>query len=367
MKPPSTTGSGQEPRNLASQRRTVSRGGDRCPGDRLSGRMNGRKVSTGRIKTTTTLERKVRLMKIGAQVKAALTTWDKIRAVVETMDVGRWHSVYHGDHLIPMPDQASESAPMHESFTLISAVASITKHLRLGHMVLNNLLRNPALVTKMAATVDQIAHGRFTLGIGAGWLQGEHEAYGWYFPSIRERSDRLEEACSLIRALLTSEPPVDFHGRYYRLDNAYYAPGPAQEPHIPMMVGGTGEKRTLRTAAKYADVFNWLPTEEDGGLCMDVYRRKVDVLHRHCEEVGRDPGEIRHTVMAVTKLSSDKAEVDEFIDQTGPGTIAGTANYIIDRVGELSDAGIDEIMFAGIPHHPEEYQRYEEQVIVAFD
>lgn len=309
-------------------------------------------------------------MKFGAQVNCLLTTWDEIRAVVETMDAGRWHSVYHADHFIPPPiRRASESETAYEAFSVIAAVASITERVRLGHLVLGNTYRNPALVAKMAGTVDQISHGRFTLGIGAGWFQREHEAYGWEFPPMRERSDRLEEACSLIRALFTSESPVDFKGRYYRLDNASLSPGSAREKPIPIMVGGTGEKRTLRTLAMYGDVFNLdgFATRDDGGLSVDLYRHKTGVLSRHCEAVGRHPGEIRHTVLVPTKLSDDKAEVDEFIDMVGPGTIAGTAEYIIDRLGEFIDAGVDEIMFARIPQDPQEYQRFEDQVIAAFD
>ena len=309
-------------------------------------------------------------MKFGAQVSCYLTTWDDIRAVVETMEAGRWHSVYHADHFVP-PNRpgVGESETAYEGYSSMAAVASITERLRLGHLVLGNTYRNPALVAKMAGTIDQISHGRFTLSIGAGWFKREHEAYGWDFPSMRERSDRLEEACALIRALLTSDSPVDFEGRYYRLDGASLSPGSVQKPHIPIMVGGTGEKRTLRTLAMYGDVFNLdgFAARGDGGMSLDLYKHKIEVLNRHCEAVGRDPGEIRHTVLVPTKLSNDKAEVDAFIEAIGPGTIAGTAEYIIDRVGELVDAGVDEIMFGRLPNDPQEFRRIEEEVIAAFD
>ena len=310
------------------------------------------------------------MMKFGAQVSCYLTTWDEIRAVVETMEAGRWYSVYHADHFVP-PNRpgAGEFETAYEGYSTIAAIASITERLRLGHLVLGNTYRNPGLVAKMAGTIDHISHGRFTLGIGAGWFKREHEAYGWDFPSMKERSDRLEEACSLIRALFNSESPVDYEGRYYRLDNASLSPGSAQKPHIPILVGGTGEKRTLRTLAKYGDVFNLdgFAARNYGGMSLELYKHKVDVLHRHCEKVGRDPGEIRHTVLVPTKLSNDKAEINEFIEAIGPGTIAGTAEYIIDRVGELVDAGVDEIMFGRIPNDPQEFQRIEKEIIAAFD
>jgi alkanesulfonate monooxygenase SsuD/methylene tetrahydromethanopterin reductase-like flavin-dependent oxidoreductase (luciferase family) len=309
-------------------------------------------------------------MKFGAQVSCYLTTWDEIRAVVETMEAGRWYSMYHADHFVP-PNRpgAGEYEPAYEGYSTIAAVASITNRLRLGHLVLGNTYRNPALVAKMAGTIDHISHGRFQLGIGAAWFQREHEAYGWDFPPMRERSDRFEEACSLIRALFTSDSPVDFEGQYYRLDGASLSPGSVQEPHIPILVGGTGETRTLRTLAMYGDVFNLdgFAARRDGGMSLNLYRRKIDVLNRHCEAVGRDPGEIRHTVLVPTKISDDKADVDEFIEAIGPGTIAGTAEYVIDRVGELVDEGVDEIMFGRLPNDPQEFQRFEEEVIAAFD
>ena len=309
-------------------------------------------------------------MKFGAQVSCYLTTWDDIRTVVETMEAGRWYSVYHADHFIP-PNRpgVSESETAYEGYSTMAAVASITNRLRLGHLVLGNTYRSPGLVAKMAGTIDHISHGRFTLGIGAAWFTREHAAYGWDFPSVRERSDRLEEACSLIRALFTSKSPVDFSGRYYRLENATLSPGSVQQPHIPILVGGMGERRTLRTLAKYGDVFNLdgFAARNHGGMSLELYKRKTEVLNRHRADLGRDPGEIRHTVLVPTMVSDSQTAVKEFIDAIGPGTIAGSAGYVIDRVGELADAGVDEIMFGRIPNSPEEFQRIEEEVIAAFD
>ena len=309
-------------------------------------------------------------MKFGVQVSCYLTTWDAIRSVVETMEAGRWHSVYHADHFIP-PNRPSsmESETAFEGYSTMAAVASITNRLRLGHLVLGNTYRNPGLVAKMAGTIDHISHGRFTLSIGAGWFLREHEAYGWYFPSLRERSDRLEEAANLIRQLFTSDTPVNFQGRYYTLDNAVLSPGSAQTPHIPIMIGGTGERRTLRTLAMYGDVFNLdgFAARGYGGMSLDLYNRKIEILNRHCEAVGRDPAEIRPTVLMPTMLTDDKSEADRFIEMIGPGTVAGSASYIIDRIGELIDAGADEIMFGRLPNEPEAVQRIEEAVVAAFD
>jgi alkanesulfonate monooxygenase SsuD/methylene tetrahydromethanopterin reductase-like flavin-dependent oxidoreductase (luciferase family) len=314
-------------------------------------------------------------MKFGVSVASYTATWDSIRASIETMEAGRWGSLWVPDHFIPPSAwKGAEDQPMHEAFTLIAAAAGMTEKLRLGHMVAGNTYRNPGLVAKMATTIDQVSHGRFTLSVGAAWFKREHEAYGWEFPSMRERSDRFEEACALIRALFTSDSPVDFQGKYYSLDSAPLSPGSFQKPHIPIMVGGMGERRTLRTLARYGDIWNldgFSVRSEDarshGGMSLELYRHKVDVINRHCEDAGRDPGEIKYTISMPTKLSNDEAEVAEFIEQVGPGTVAGNAEYIVDRVGEFKDAGVDEIMFSPRPSDSEAIQRLDEEVVAAFD
>ena len=309
-------------------------------------------------------------MKFGIQVSCYLTTWDAMRAVVEAMEKGRWHSVYLADHFVP-PNRpaAMERETAFEGLSTMAAIASITDRMRLGHLVLGNTYRNPGHVAKIAGSIDHISHGRFTLSIGAGWFRREHEAYGWDFPSLRERSDRLEEAANLIRQLFTSDEPVNFQGRYYSLDNAVLSPGSVQEPHIPIMIGGMGERRTLRTLAMYGDVFNvdGFAARNYGGMSLDLYTRKLDTLNRHCERVGRDPAEIRPTVLMPARLTDDEAEAEEFVEAIGPGTVAGSASYIIHRIGELVDAGADEIMFGRIPNEPEYVQRFEEEVLTAFD
>ena len=147
------------------------------------------------------------------------------------------------------------------------------------------------------------------------------------------------------------------------------SPGSAQQPHIPILVGGTGERRTLRTLAMYGDVFNLdgFAARMYGGMSLNLCKHKLSVLNQHCENVGRDPSEIRHTVLVPVKMTDDKAEADEFIEAIGPGTVAGSAQYIIDRIGELVNEGVDEIMFGRLPNEPEEFQRIEEAVIAAFD
>ena len=308
-------------------------------------------------------------MKFGAQVGVYRTTWDKISTVVKHLEQGSWNSVWFADHYLPPPPRREEEhLNAHEGFTIAAAVAGITSRLHIGHMVLGNTYRNPALAAKMAATVDQISHGRFTFSIGAAWFKREHEAYGWDFPPMKERQDRLEEACELVRMLFRASEPVSYSGNYYTLDEAPLAPGSYDQP-IPIMVGGTGEKRTLKTLAMYGDIFN-LDGWAGGPMTKEYLNYKWGILEQHCETMGRDPSEIRKTILIPTLLSDDKAACEAMISgrRLGAGSAIGQKNYIIDRVGEIIEAGVDEIMFAGIlTETPDEFVRYEEEIIRAFD
>lgn len=308
-------------------------------------------------------------MKFGAQVTVYRNTWDSIRRVVEMMDAGPWDSIWFADHYLPPPGRKEEEhLTAHEAFTVAAATASITKKLRIGHLVLGNTYRNPALVAKMAGTLDHISGGRFVLGIGASWFKREHEAYGWAFPSMRERQDRFEEAVELIRALFTSKKGVTFEGTYYTLDNAPFSPGCLQEPHIPILVGGTGEKRTLRTLARFGDVMN-LDGWAGGPMTAEYFHHKIAVLNQHCEDAGRDPAEIRHTVLMPTLVTDDRAAAEAFVSsrRLGAGTAAGPKSYVIDRIGEMVDAGADEVMIGGIQTDDlEQYQLVAEDVLSAF-
>jgi len=333
------------------------------------------------------LEQGTEKMKFGVQVNSFNATWDDIRAYIQTVEAGRWNSLWVADHFLPPgARREQEDGTAFEAYTLIAVAAGMTQRLMLGHLVLGNTYRNPALVAKMAATLDQASKGRFTLGIGAAWFKREHEAYGWDFPSMRERQDRLQEACELIRKLFTADGPVDYNGQYYRLNQAPLSPGCYQKPHIPIMVGGTGEHRTLRTLAMHGDIMN-VDGWSGRGMSFELYQHKVGVLERHCEKIGRDPAEIKHTLLMPLKVTDDKAEAERFIvglggstmkrwgGYEGPlmeprlsGSMAGPLNHVIDRIGQFVDAGVDEIMFGAIPTgNVEALQRVDEEIVAAFD
>jgi len=305
-------------------------------------------------------------MDFGVQVNVYRTTWQDVAASVLAMDSGDWDSVWFADHYIP-PGANSEQEAMtaFEGLAAISAVAGMTQKLRLGNLVLGNTYRNPAHVAKIAGTIDTLSSGRFTLALGAGWYQREHAAYGWDFPPMKERQDRFEEACQLIRRLIHDKDPVDHEGSFYTLKQARLSPGSYDAP-IPIMIGGTGEKRTLRTLARYGDVMN-LDGWAGGGMALEYFKHKLTILERHCDACGRDPAEITKTLLMPCYLTEDKGLIERAVKGLGPGTVAGSRQYIIDRIGEFSEAGVAEVMFGGIPSGDTALlQAFEQEIVSAF-
>ncbi len=302
----------------------------------------------------------------GSQLVNEQATWDQIKAVLEVMDSGRWTSVFAYDHFIP-PWHHTDEIMEHEflntleGWSLLAACAAVTDNLKLGILVAGNTYRNPGLMAKMAATVDVVAPGRVMLGIGAGWNVREHQAYGWEFPSMRERSDRLEEACELIRKLFHSGPEerIDYNGKYYQLKQAAFAPKSGSGEPIPIMVGGTGEKRTLKTLAMYGDIMNVIASPER-------VKHLSGVLEKHCEAVGRDPTEIQKTVHVPIRIVHDEKKAEEIRGENAWSMI-GSPQYVIDRIGDFLDVGITEFTPQIRPQRPEIYQELDEDVFSAFD
>ena len=172
-----------------------------------------------------------------------------------------------------------------EGWITLTALAQATRRLRMGTLVTGIHYRHPAVLANMAATLDIVSGGRLELGIGAGWNEQESGAYGIELGTPRQRSDRFEEACEVVTSLL-SQPVTTFKGSYYTVTDAYCNPKPIQQPHPPVCIGGSGEKRTLRTAARFAQHWNFV------GGTPEQFSRKRDVLHQHCADLGRDPSEI---------------------------------------------------------------------------
>jgi len=224
-------------------------------------------------------------MRFGLKTSPQDTTWDAILGVWRAADdIELFESGWTSDHFGAI-HHADLAGPCLEGWMTLAALAAATRRLRMGTLVTGVHYRHPAVLANMAATLDIVSDGRLELGLGAGWNEQESGAYGIELGSPGQRSERFEEACEVITGLL-SRPVSTFTGRYYQLAGARCNPRPVQRPHPPICIGGSGEKRTLRTAARFAQQWNF-----DTGTVAQ-FRQARDVLHRHCAEVGRDPGEI---------------------------------------------------------------------------
>jgi alkanesulfonate monooxygenase SsuD/methylene tetrahydromethanopterin reductase-like flavin-dependent oxidoreductase (luciferase family) len=215
-------------------------------------------------------------------------------------------------------------------------LAAATERVRLGSLVCGNTYRHPAVLANIVAGVDHVSNGRVVLGLGAGWQRNEHQAYGIELYDTKTRLDRFEEACAVVRSLLDN-PRTTFDGLHYRLIDAPCDPKPVQT-HLPLLVGGGGEKRTLRIAAQYADEWNVWGTAE-------VVAQKSEVLARHCEAVGRDPSTIVRSTQALLFLSEDETWLAGKREQDpGRATIVGTPDEVVEIVAGYRGVGVDELI-----------------------
>lgn len=190
------------------------------------------------------------------------------------------------DHVYQIRGVGPETEPMLEAYTTLGAIAASTTRIQLSVMVTGVTYRNPALLAKQVTTLDVISKGRAILGIGAAWNEDEHRGYGFEFPPIKERMDRLEEAVTIARLMFTEERP-SFEGTHYRIDRALNMPRPIQKGGPKILIGGTGERRTLRILARHGDIGDWFAI---GGF--EELKRKREVFLRHCDDVGRDPSQV---------------------------------------------------------------------------
>ena len=256
-----------------------------------------------------------------------------------------FESVWVMDHFWQLPPLGGPTQPMLEAYTLLGGLAARTRRVKLGTLVTGVTYRNPALLAKMATTLDIVSSGRAMLGLGAAWYEEEHEALGFDFPPARERLDRLEDALQICRAMFTEETP-SFAGKHYRIDKALNIPRPLQQNGPRIMVGGSGEKRTLRLVAQYADMCNINGSP-------DTIRHLLDVLRGHCADVGRDPAEVTTTRLGSLFLTSSAEEAEQtsgFLRDAAGADFeerftVGDPGAVIDQVGALVDAGLDELIF----------------------
>ena len=265
-----------------------------------------------------------------------------------------WASVF--DHFMPI--QADPTGPCFEGLTLLAAMAAHTERLRCGVIVLGVTYRHPAVLAKMAATIDHISGGRLDLGIGAAWYELEHEQYGIPFPRIGVRMDMLDEAARVLRGLWTNERTT-FAGTHFQLSNAMAEPKPLQE-HLPLWVGGAGERRTLRIVAEHADGWNTFLMSDD------EFRHKLDVLAGHCADVGRDPDDIRKQLVLRAILGETEAEAEERLreragdrdpDELRQGMFVGTPEQCAERLERAARLGAGDFLLLARP--PADYRTIE--------
>src|SRR5215207_6918694 len=267
---------------------------------------------------------------------SANQSWAEVLATASYAEATGWDGVWVADHFManaagPTPPDT----PTLEAGSMVAALAAAVPRVRLGTLVLGNTYRHPAVVANMAATVDHVSGGRFTLGLGAGWQVNEHEQYGIELPPTGRLIDRFAEALEVVTGLLRQERTT-FAGEHYRLTDALCEPKPVQE-RLPILVGASGEKRMLGLVAQYADVWNaWgLP---------ELIAHKSSVLDAHCEKVGRDPGEVGRTCQALVFVTDTDEAAEALAGRMHLPAFGGTVDRLVDVLAAYPQAGVDEFI-----------------------
>lgn len=267
---------------------------------------------------------------------------DSLKNLVTRAENRGFDSFWVMDHFHQIPFVGKPEEPMLESWTTISVLAGITTKIKLGTLMTGIIYRHPSILAKIGATLDVLSKGRLFMGIGAAWNEEESSAYGIPFPSAKERLLRLEEAIQIIRKMWTEEPSASFDGQYFQIKNAFCNPKPIQKPSPPIMVGGSGERQTLRIVAKYADACNIFGSAE-------TVKRKLSILKEHCRSVGRDYDSILKTKLGVVVIDDDKEMARKRLQQIIKGipeeqinefAIYGTPEDVSRQKESFEDAGI---------------------------
>lgn len=261
-------------------------------------------------------------MRVSFKVWSVDTDWETIKGVWQRADrQGIWHGLWLNDHLYPPRQDARGS--IFDAWTLLAGAATVTERLRLGPMVTANTFRHPAVLAKMAVTLDQMSEGRLDLGIGAGWLESEHDAFGIEYGSGADRFDRLAETFEVVHGLLTSDR-FSFEGRFVSIQDAVFEPKSVQQPRPPFVVGGAGPRRTIPLAARWADHWNY----PDYGFAPEEFAAAREALAAECRAIGRDPATVHTSVQF--RSSGDPMEAR-------------------DRMQAYREVGADEVLVSFFP------------------
>ena len=243
-------------------------------------------------------------------------------------------SVFVMDHFYQLPTLGSPDQPMLEAYTALGALATATERVQLGTLVTGNTYRNPTLLAKIITTLDVVSAGRAILGIGTGWFELEHDQLGYEFGTFTDRFNRLDEALEIVLPMIKGEKAT-FSGKWYRAENAFA--NPRYRDHVPLMIGGSGEKKTIPLAARHFDHLNFIAG-------FDQLAGKVKVVRECCEEIGRDPATLE-TSMLLTVLLDENAKQDQIPAEMSQRMLAGGPEYIAEQVqAKVLDAGIDGVV-----------------------
>ncbi|MCH7553074.1 MAG: TIGR03560 family F420-dependent LLM class oxidoreductase [Chloroflexi bacterium] len=308
-------------------------------------------------------------MKIGMHTGQQDCPFDDLRRVWRLADENgfAWVSVW--DHFYEAPYLGGGS-PVYETVSTMAALASMTKNVRVGCLVYSAGYRPPALMAKVATTLDHISNGRVTLGMGAGWHAAEYEAFGYEFPGPKIRLDMLEESVQIIKSMLTTESTT-FDGAHFRVTDAQCNPKPVQE-NLPVWIGGQGEKRTLRLAARYADGWN------AAYISAEAFKHKNEVLDSWCDVEKRDPAKIERSINVNFVMGADDVAArrnrENFEQQWGaraqslvPGALLGRSAQVIEQIGHFRDLGTENLNIALRPPFDwEAIQAFIEEVMPKF-
>jgi F420-dependent oxidoreductase-like protein len=296
-------------------------------------------------------------MKLGVMLEGQEgVTWDLWRRITARVEALGFESLWRSDHFMSLEDSSRDAL---ETWIALTLTAAETTRLRFGPLVCPMTFRHPSLLARMAASVDTLSGGRLVLGLGAGWNEHEHRAFGIPFPPQQERIDLLEEGIEVISRLL-GDRPAHFDGRYYQLEGPNPRPKPLQQPRIPLLIGTTGAGRMLRVVARYAD--EW---DAPGITSPPVYRARRERLDNYCRDINRDPGEIRRSVSTAYLIGLDApalrhraAAMQRLMPSLGSldptamlealqsdGWIVGTPDQIVIQLRALADEGVERVIF----------------------
>jgi F420-dependent oxidoreductase-like protein len=278
------------------------------------------------------------MARIGIMIEAQDgSNWDRWNRMIDACHDLGLDSLWRSDHLFSL--MGDPTRPALALVPALTAVAFKSDRLEFGAVVSPMTFRHPVMLAREAVALDHLSNGRYWLGIGAGWNEGEHRAFGFDLLPVGKRMDRMQESLEIITRLWTGEP-VSYEGEHFHLDNAVMHPTPRQNNKVPIMIGGSGEKRTLRMAAQYAD--EWNAT----ALNQETYRHKVSVLEAHCRDVGRDPSEIQRSMMGPHVIGRTQDEIMQRVEnlrRISPGLAALEPEGVLDRIrGHWGMAGTPE-------------------------